>query len=211
MTTETVHVTVYHNLSPDAFFGLNTVFRSGDHAPEGVRATPLEDGRFAWTAEAEHHRERHLLLAVYATDMPAADVTNTAWDAFNNVGEWHAPMEDPAYFARRLRSLSKGDVLRLDFGGERGSEFWSVESGGFRMRDPEQVRTMDHWARADQERAVRDRYQLTATEPLALSVPLPWVHTPAGRAAAKDAMRRLGEELQANAGQLAAALEGNTP
>jgi len=167
-------VTVYHNVSRDASFGLNAKFFTGrgDEVPTGKRSYLDEKtGLYSWKGEGVGD-ERHELVRVYQYEASQEDVDNDnvtarAWDAFNNVGGEHAAVEDPAYFARRLRSLSVGDVLAIDYG--PATQYWSVDSFGFRSREEDELRVL---TAAQAERVVRERYQFKPAEQLSVTVPL---------------------------------------
>jgi hypothetical protein len=119
---ETVKVSVYHNISRDAFFGFNTVFRTdGDDARK----------------EAATEEERHELVKVfeYVTYLDYdLNVCERAFAAFNR----GSGQEDPRYFARRLRSLSVGDVVVIDC--KLGRVPFSCESFGFKPRTSDELR-----------------------------------------------------------------------
>jgi hypothetical protein len=155
-------INVFHNVSRDASFGFNSVFRTGDSAPEGARAIQLSDGRWTWKDSAQTEDERHELVWVFSyeadEDSPEA-LLETAWERFNN----GSGREDAAYFARRLRSLSKGDVVFV------GSQPWSCESVGWAQRNLSELRTL---AAAQAEQVIRSRYEITAREELTVTVPL---------------------------------------
>lgn len=141
-------VEIFHNVSGDAGFGLNTVF---DTTP-GRPAKRL----------AETPGERHMLVKVFEYDVPAEDawvVLQWAFDTFNiGSGELAA-----RYRARRLRSLSVGDVVRID-----GNPY-SCESVGWDVVSHDDLRIVDG---AEAEKIIRDRFGFRPTEPLAVTVPL---------------------------------------
>jgi hypothetical protein len=142
-----VKVTIYHNLSRDASFGLNAVFAVG-----GKR-------------QAIDAEEQHPLVKVFEYDEPepAGDVLNDAYDWFNENGKGDAVGR--AYRARRLRSLSIGDVIAID-----GGDTFSVESMGFQVRKPEELRIETDLAVA--EALIRNRYGFEDGEQITHTVPL---------------------------------------
>jgi hypothetical protein len=156
-----MRITVYHDLHSDAGFGLNQVF----------------------TREGKQYQPRsHPLVAVFRFDdseLPDPDETRPTviadmiYRCFN-VGN------DPAfagsgvmaeremalawrYRARRLRSLSKGDVLRF------GDRTWLACGSYWDAVEEPELNIVDG---AAAEQAVRDRYQFKPGEELAISVPL---------------------------------------
>ena len=158
-----MRVNIFHNVSRDASFGLNTVFRTGTEAPEGVRALPLSDGRYTWKEQAPDPSERHELVWVFhyeASDSDSHnDVLNRAWESFNN----GSGREDASYFARRLRSLSVGDVVMID------NKAYSCEGVGWQERRLAELRTV---TAAQAEQIIRARYEFGPRETLAVTVPL---------------------------------------
>lgn len=167
-------VTVFHNVSRDASFGLNMVFRTGQTSPKPGRTCyqSPESGLWGWKERAETEAERHELVRVFEyeadpDDVKNDNVLNRAYDAFQKVGGGHQAVEDPAYFGRKLRSLSVGDVLALDDG--KTTEYWSVESCGFASRREEELRVL---TAAQGAAVVRERYQFKPGEPLTTTVPL---------------------------------------
>jgi hypothetical protein len=119
---EAVKVSVYHNISRDSFFGLNTVFRK-----EGSDTK----------RPAETEEERHPLVKVFehVTYLDYdLNVCERAFAAFNN----GSGREDPRYFARRLRSLSVGDVVVIDC--KLGRVPFSCEPVGFKPRTSDEMR-----------------------------------------------------------------------
>jgi hypothetical protein len=160
-------VSVFHNISRDASFGLNTVFRTGPSAPEGVRSVPLSDGRVTWKALSGGD-ERHELAWVFQYEAPATTIAKddaaVAEDAFARFNGGSG-REDARYFARKLRSLSVGDVIAID-----GKRFYSCESAGWAARDLKELRILPA---AEAERVVRARYEFRPAEELTVTVPLP--------------------------------------
>ena len=87
-------------------------------------------------------------------------VLNEAFDLFNIGG---GPTSQ-AYRARRLRSLSVGDVVRA------GDQFFAVARLGFSEVSFASAKIL---LGEEAERVIRARYQITDREPLAITVPLP--------------------------------------
>lgn len=159
-------VTVYHNVSRDASFGFNTVFCNttpGDPRGYAKRPAATED-------------EKHPMVKVFEFDADVEGPEGTLmqdgqsthlqfleqqFERFN-VGEDEVAQ---AYRARRLRSLSVGDVVRL------GSGYFSVDSCGFSLHAEDELKVLEGAAAVAE---VRERYQfrpheteLTVTVPLA--------------------------------------------
>lgn len=114
----------------------------------------------------------HPLVKVFTYDVPdiarTDDVLNEAWYMFN-VGDPAAqPVAD--YRARRLRSLSVGDVIQLAVG---DGNWFTVASVGFNRilptADPAEVTVL---APAHAAEMIRERYGIPATEQLTVTVPL---------------------------------------
>jgi hypothetical protein len=144
-------VRIFHNVSRDASFGLNMVFTR-------------EGKRFA-----EGPEERHPLVPVfeYTVDTGATYNVNVlleqAFERFN-IGSDELAAQ---YRARRLRSLSVGDVVEVD-----GSAY-SCESAGWDPCHPDDMRVVDV---EEAERLIRLRYDFGPLEDLAITVPLPSPH-----------------------------------
>lgn len=167
-------VTVFHNVSRDASFGFNAVWRKAATRPAGVDRAYRDEktGEWSWKSRAETKAEQHELVRVYEYQADPEDVENdqvleVAWAAFNFVGGGHEVLEDPAYFARKLRSLSVGDVLALDDG--ETTEYWSCDSCGWTKRREDELNVL---TAAQARFVVRERYGFKATEPLTVTVPL---------------------------------------
>ena len=155
------NVSIFHNVSRDASFGLNSVFRTGDVAPEGVRSIPLSDGKFGWKEEGTGD-ERHELVWVFQYEVKGGNddlILADAWEMFN-IGEGPTAT---AYRARKLRSLSKGDVVAID------GRFYSCESVGWKERTVRELRTL---TAAQAEPVIRSRFQFGPREELSITVPL---------------------------------------
>lgn len=143
-------IEVFHNISREASFGLNSVLRSTDDRLPGY-ALPALDGTV--------QDERHPLVKVYEFEADPADLDDF-WARFNN-GSGH---EDPAYFARRLRSLSVGDVIRIE-----GEGAHAVENIGFNWAHRDELRIVTG---AEAERLIRERLHLGDDEEMVCTVPL---------------------------------------
>jgi hypothetical protein len=157
-------ICIFHNVNEDASFGFNTVFRTTAEAPEGVRAIELSDGRFTWK-DAAHRGEEHELVFVFAYDVELAGIDperylEVAWQTFN-IGDDQLAAQ---YRSRKLRSLSKGDVVMID------RQPYSCESVGWQKRSMNELRILP--AR-QAERAIRSRFQMKPDEELTVTVPLP--------------------------------------
>jgi hypothetical protein len=96
-----------------------------------------------------------MYLAVGGDD---SQVFNDAWYMFNEATDGLGD----EYRARRLRSLSVGDVVSVD------GRNYAVESVGTRRIDCMNVLLGD-----SADAAIRKRYRLPAGEPLSITVPLP--------------------------------------
>lgn len=165
----TSKIEVFHNLSEDAYLGLNVTFQTvtpGPAAPYGYFKRPATVG------------ERHPLVKVFEydpADLPGDDTLGGAFTTFN-VGDdpgFTEPgaMRDLAlrYRARRLRSLSVGDVIAVD------GETWACEAAGWRPVAVRELNIVTDPAAA--EAIARKRYQIPARERLTISVP--WDAEPA--------------------------------
>jgi hypothetical protein len=98
---------------------------------------------------------------MYESDTDANDVVlNRAFETFN-VGEGKLAQE---YRARRLRSLSVGDVVQID------TRFYSVERFGFK---PASFLEMSFLVGRDAAPVIRARYDIPKNEALSITVPLP--------------------------------------
>lgn len=156
-------VRIIHNLSRDASFGLNSVYRTADEKPEGIDAIPF-DGKWMWKGTAQKPEERHELAWVFEYQVKgfASDdeILDDAFEMFN-IGEGETARD---YRGRSLRSLSKGDVVIID------RNAYSCESVGWARRAFRELRILPA---GDAEKVIRERYDLGPKEPLIVSVPLP--------------------------------------
>jgi hypothetical protein len=136
-------VTVYHNLSGDGFFGyspqhqLVKVFEYEAELPDGID----------WALPNPH----------------VTRVLEQAFETFN-VGETRLAQE---YRARRLRSLSVGDVIVLG-----GLVAFCCARAGWEQLPPADIEALPVVEGADAERIIRDRFGLRPAEPMRISVPL---------------------------------------
>lgn len=154
-------VTVLHNISRDASFGLNQVFS---------------------TIAGKHYEPcSHDLVRVFefdTDDLLDPDVNlapeilgDVVYRVFNVGHETHYYQDERehelalAYRARRLRSLSTGDVLLL---GEIALD--CCVSFGWEIVSPDDLRIINTAEHA--EKLIRLRYDFKPGEPLSLTVPL---------------------------------------
>lgn len=160
-----MQVTIYHNIDPDASMGLNQV---------------LDANAERYRRDANEH-ERHALVKVFEYDVTAYDtgdtghtraLLNQAFETFN-VGddpEFNGRMTPEqrelarAYRARRLRSLSVGDVVQI------GAMGYAVASLGWEPFDLTELNVIDG---PEAEATIRRRYQFKPGEMLTVTVPLP--------------------------------------
>jgi hypothetical protein len=160
-------ISIFHNVSKDANFGLNTVLRTSETRPENVdHVLELSDGRYAWRDLATARSERHELVWVFLYDAEwTGDHTDPcpllaqAFERFNN-GSGH---EDPSYFARKLRSLSVGDVVMVN------GDAYSCDPAGWSPVSKNDLRILPA---SEAEWVIRQRYELGPREQLSLTVPL---------------------------------------
>jgi len=150
-------IRIFHNVSADAIFGLNRVF------------DPAAEGHVRRAATGE----RHPLVPVFEYEAPGDPATDTerllhsAFELFNVGHDPDFGVPDPtalAYRARKLRSVSKGDVVQV------GDNAYACESRGWAAVGGESMFVVDG-KRA--EHLIRERYQLKPHEPLCLTVPQP--------------------------------------
>lgn len=162
-TAPAMTVTVLHNVHADNWFGVNTLLGDGSARPlpRRSRSHPL-----VRVFEAELDEQRIALIARHGAVAAAEHLFMTF-----NVGDEPGRADDEytsqlahAYRARRLRSLSVGDVLLF------GDAFAvSCERVGWQIIDSADLLVLNA---EDGERAVRTRYQFRPGEQLTLSVPL---------------------------------------
>ena len=159
-------IAIFHNISRDASFGLNSVFRTGETAPEGASAIKLSDGRWTWKDYADTPDERHELVWVFQYEAEwtgdRADpyaLLNDAFERFNG----GSGREDARYFGRKLRSLSVGDVVLID------GDAYSCDSVGWSPVHRDDLRFL---CAAQAEQVIRERYEIGPREELAVTVPL---------------------------------------
>lgn len=148
-------IEIFHNLDRDASFGLNVVFCRKD---PGGYVKEIQD-------------RSHGLVKVFEFDTEWTDDRASVDPLLNKVYRLFNVGDDPAfgtpapvalaYRARRLRSLSKGDVVKIDGDAYALDSFWeSVSNDDLNVLDA-----------AEAERVVRERFDFGAAEQLALSVP----------------------------------------
>ena len=162
-TAPAMLVTVLHNVDANNWFGVNTVLGDGSsrELPRRSRSHPL-----VRVFEAVLDEQRIALIARHGAVAAAEHLFMTF-----NVGDEPGRAEDEytaqlahAYRARRLRSLSVGDVLMF------GDAFAvSCERFGWQIIDAHDLLVLDAAAGAS---AARKRYQFRPGEQLTLSVPL---------------------------------------
>jgi hypothetical protein len=165
-------ITVFHNISRDASFGLNTVFSS--EQPFGsVKETESRAHELVKVFEFDMD---DLLFTDESRYLGCQQVADRAFRAFNishepgvNVSERERSVA-LAYRARRLRSLSKGDVLRFSDFDQPGTSplFYACASAGW-----DDVAEADLNVIADAheaERLVRERFDFGPAEELAITV-----------------------------------------
>jgi hypothetical protein len=139
-------VSIYHNISRDASFGLNAVFADGGK-------------RQAVSAE-----EQHQLVKVFEYDEPKFTTLEAAFRRFNIEDDVIAG----SYRSRRLRSLSVGDVVVVNSDKTLPLAF-SVDSFGFGVRHDSELRVVTDPDEA--ETLIRSRYGFEPQEELAVTVP----------------------------------------
>jgi folylpolyglutamate synthase/dihydropteroate synthase len=145
-------VSIYHNVSRDASFGYNTIFRKTERAPGyGKRQAVMED-------------EKHPLVKVFEYEADdyctSVELLNRAFEEFN-VGT--GPRAQ-AYRARRLRSLSVGDVIQVD------NVAFACASFGWDEVDLSEAKVLEGQAAVD---VIRERYEFRPSETeLTVTVPL---------------------------------------
>jgi hypothetical protein len=138
-------VTIFHNVSRDAGFGLNRVFLADPHPGVG--------------AEVRSHEL--VRVFTYDIDPPVFDVDaalNQAFETFN-IGTNELAAQ---YRARRLRSLSVGDVVQVR------SDFYACDSVGWSKVSADDLNILDAEAA---EKVIRDRYEFEPGEELSITVP----------------------------------------
>ena len=140
-----ITVEIFHNISAVAFFGLNMILEAG-----GKR-------------EAAGAEEQHPLVLVFRYELPGdqddKEVLSRGFETFN-IGEDELAQR---YRARKLRSLSKGDVVVVH------GQAYSCESVGWRARSQDELRML---AADEAETLIRERYNFRPAEELAVTVPL---------------------------------------
>lgn len=162
-------ITAFHNVNRDASFGLNVVFFRQD--PGGyVKETQARSHELVRVFEFDM---RDLLFTDESRYLGCAEIADRVYRAFN-VGD------DPeftkigsrehtvalAYRARKLRSLSKADVLA--FHTDAGPVLYFACGSGWDAVDEADLNILDA---KDAERVIRERFEFGPAEQLAISVP----------------------------------------
>lgn len=154
-------ITVLHNISRDAGFGLNNQF-SPDTARNGGRTARI------------YRPRTHELVRVFEFDADDSMTPDDVYRAFN-VGDDPDFSESPgeydlavAYGRRRLRPLSPGDVLAFET--RDGIRWLACEPGGWKTVPAGDLLILGAEAA---EAAVRRYYEFRPGEELAITVPLP--------------------------------------
>jgi hypothetical protein len=163
-------ISIFHNLSRDAGFGLNCVFfhkdpggyvketQAGAHELVKVFEFGLDDLMFA-------DESRYLGCTEIANRVDR--VFNVGDDpTFTKVGSREHTLA-LAYRARKLRSLSKGDVLA--FHTDAGPVLYFACNSLWEQVGAGELNIVDA---AEAIRLVRERFGFGAAEPLAITVPL---------------------------------------
>lgn len=151
--------TILHNISRDASFGLNQVFDRNDRHYEARSHELVKVFEF----EASD-------LIDPDVELPPAAFADVVFRAFN-VGHEPGYYQDERehalavkYRARRLRSLSVGDVLICE-----GGHILACDSIGWFAVDDSDLRVLTS---AQAGRVIRDRYRFKPGEQLTITVPL---------------------------------------
>lgn len=162
-------IAVFHNISRDASFGLNTVLfrkdpggyvketRSAAHELVKVFEFDMDDLMF--TDESRYLGCIQIADRVYRAFNVGDD------PAFTKIGSREHNLAK-AYRARKLRSLSKGDVLA--FHTDAGPVLYFACGSGWDAVDEADLNILDA---KDAERLIRERFEFGPGEPLAISVP----------------------------------------
>lgn len=167
-------IRIYHNISRDASFGLNTVIGPTGERGAGERHPLVWVFEYEITAIDTSRIEEPIDLGQLPGDVLWYDGTdpqsalidadqvalNHAFEEFN-IGEGHLAQ---AYRARRLRSLSVGDVVMID------GRIYSCESAGWSSRAATELRVLPA---AEADAAIRAAYGFGPDEELSVTVPLP--------------------------------------
>lgn len=151
-------VTVYHNVSRDASFGLNTVLDSNGKFYEG--------GSHELVKVFEFDASELIDPDVEVSSEVLADVAFRAFNVGHEQGYYRDEREHELavkYRARKLRSLRVGDVV-CDSG-----VYLACESVGWTEVQAGELRVLS--ARAA-ESFIRRRYDITGAEELNITVPL---------------------------------------
>jgi hypothetical protein len=149
-------VTIYHNISRDSGFGLNQVLVKDPDAPAGYRKDTLPGS--------------HPLVKVFTYSVDELtrhqDELHRAFERFN-VGEDTIAQ---AYRARRLRSLSVGDVVAFAASKDQDAAIYSVGPWDFSPVKASDLRVLQG---DEAVQAIRTRYDFRPSETeLTVTVPL---------------------------------------
>jgi hypothetical protein len=158
-----MRITILHNLSRDASFGLNAVLGAGGKGSQ-PRSHPLvkvfEFGAADLIAPARLAAMEPLAVmeAVYRA-------LNVGTEPGHSVAGSRERKVATRYRARRLRSLCVGDVVIAGFD---GAACLAVAPVGFTVVPEQDLMIVDARTAVP---LIRERFQLTPGEPLAITVP----------------------------------------
>ncbi len=156
-------VSVLHNVDPDGFFGLNQVEAAPGLERDWVTKPRAHELVRVFEAPVDRELlERRGALAVAEALYRAFNVGDDPDFGTPGSPEWELAT---AYRARRLRSLSVGDVLVFGDG-----VCLAVARMGFAEVDYMHLRVLSP---ADADPAIRSRYHFGPGEELSITVPLP--------------------------------------
>jgi len=157
-------ITVFHNVSRDASFGLNQVFDLDGkfhepHSHELVKVFEFEVSDLFTPEDA---------AMASLTDEIVADIIFRAFNVGHEPGYGTPGTKEfelaTKYRARKLRSLSVGDVLVFDY-----ETYLACESAGWKVVDQGELRVL---TTRSAKRLVRERYGFEPAEELSVTVPL---------------------------------------
>lgn len=174
-------IAVFHNISHDASFGLNKLFVSelrGQVVERQLKFKPCSH-ELVRVFEFELDDLLYYDESRYMSCEQVADVAFRAFNVGHEIPAWQrtSPSGWPnrqyetavAYRARRLRALSKGDVLAFRFDANSVRHFACASSGWDEVPEAE-LRIISDVAKA--AALVRERYEFASGERLAITVPL---------------------------------------
>ena len=142
-------IKIFHNISRDASFGLNVAF-TRDGREQSVKDYESRSHSLVWVFEYELDRTH---------EFRDQEMLNEAFEIFN-VGTGSLAQQ---YRARRLRSLSVGDVVLID------AAAYACESAGWKPVSWHDLRIL---TAGDADKEIRERYQIKVGEALSITVPL---------------------------------------